>query len=411
MKRYLFTVSQIFTGLIISIFLVSTAAANHPAIIRFINGNWFDGKGFQPKTAFSINGVIGFKYDGKLDGTVDLRNGYVIPPFAEAHTHQFLDVMNFKEQIDDYLNKGIFYAKNVNSLPKFTIRVRPFINNGTSVDVVYSGGGLTATGGHPVQIYDSLAKNNVFPGLTSADMNNQAYFIIDNERDLSEKWELIKSGKPDLIKTYLEHSEEYELRKNDPKYFGKRGLNPLLLPKIVEKAHRDNLRVSVHITTAWDFRRAVMAGVDEISHLPLERITERDARLAAQKKVFVVTTTLSHRDTSGIQDLDSIHRDNLKLLFKAGVKLALGTDNMPTGVVEEAENLARLKVFDHLALLKIWTENTPQTIFPTRKIGFLKTGYEANFIVLKGNPVEDFFNVRGITFRFKQGHEIKTSKD
>ncbi len=376
--------------------------------LRFINGHWFDGKTFQAKTVYSINGILSFKSRGKIDATVDLQNSYVIPPFAEAHTHEFWDVMNFQEQINNYLSKGVFYAKNLNSLPRFTVRVRPFINLPNSLDVIFANGGLTATGGHPIQIYEYLAKNNAIPNFTLAEVPNQAYFIIDNENDLAEKWQLIKNGKPAFIKTYLEHSEEYDLRKNDTKYFGKKGLNPKLLPKIVTKAHQDNLRASVHITTAEDFHNAVVAGVDEISHLPLERIREADAKLCAKKKIFVVTTTLSHRDTSGIQNLDEIHRDNLKLLHKSGVKIALGTDNMPTGVVEEAENIYRLKVFDNLTLIKIWTENTPQTIFPTRKIGFLKDGYEANFIALKGNPIEDFSNIKKIQFRYKQGQFIKT---
>lgn len=397
-----FKINAIFL-IISAIFLTQQIRAEN---LRFINGFWFDGKTFQAKTVYSLNGILAFNFKGKIDSTVDLQNSYVIPPFAEAHTHQFLDVMNFQEQIDDYLNKGIFYVKNLNSLPRFTVRIRPYINQPKSVDVVYANGGLTATGGHPVQIYTSLAQNGVFSGLTAKDVENEAYFIIDDEKDLAEKWQIIKSQKPDFIKTYLEHSEEYELRKNDAKYYGKKGLNPQLLPKIVARAHKDNFRVSVHITTAQDFHNAVIAGVDEISHLPLEKIDAADAKLAAQKKIFVVTTTLSHRDTSGIQNLDEIHRDNLKLLYKSGVKIAIGTDNMPTAAVEEAENIYRLKVFDNLTLLKIWTEITPQTIFPNRQIGFLKNGYEASFLALQGNPIEDFSNIRKVNFRYKQGQFI-----
>ena len=36
---------------------------------------------------------------------------------------------------------------------------------------------------------------------------------------------------------------------------------------------------------------------------------------------------------------------------------------------------------DHLALLRMWCETTVQAIFPQRKAGFLKEGYEVNFIV------------------------------
>jgi len=147
------------TTSLLSIILFVSVSANglHAANIQFTNGNWFDGHGFTSRTVYSINGFLSFKYKGKVDETVDLQNAYVIPPFAEAHTHQFLDVMNFQDQIDDYLTKGIFYAKNLNSIPRFTVRIRPFINKPNSIDIAYANGGLTASGGHPVQIFDGLA--------------------------------------------------------------------------------------------------------------------------------------------------------------------------------------------------------------------------------------------------------------
>jgi imidazolonepropionase-like amidohydrolase len=51
----------------------------------------------------------------------------------------------------------------------------------------------------------------------------------------------------------------------------------------------------------------------------------------------------------------------------------------------------------------MWTETTAKTIFPMRKIGALKEGYEASFLALEGNPLEDLQNVRKIKLRFKQG--------
>lgn len=58
---------------------------------------------------------------------------------------------------------------------------------------------------------------------------------------------------------------------------------------------------------------------------------------------------------------------------------------------------------DNLALLKMWSETTPRTIFPNRKIGALSDGHEASFLALEGNPVADLNNVRKIKWRFKQG--------
>lgn len=69
----------------------------------------------------------------------------------------------------------------------------------------------------------------------------------------------------------------------------------------------------------------------------------------------------------------------------------------------EALKLNKLRVFDNVTLLKMWCETTAATIFPKRKIGHLKDGYEASFLVLSGDPIQDFTNVRRIERRVKQG--------
>ncbi len=68
--------------------------------------------------------------------------------------------------------------------------------------------------------------------------------------------------------------------------------------------------------------------------------------------------------------------------------------------------LHRLGVFTNLEMLKIWAEDTPQTIFLDRSIGHLREGYEASFLVLNGNPLTDFAQIKNIRLRFKQGTPI-----
>jgi imidazolonepropionase-like amidohydrolase len=71
--------------------------------------------------------------------------------------------------------------------------------------------------------------------------------------------------------------------------------------------------------------------------------------------------------------------------------------------MREFEQLATLDVWDRPALLRMWAETTPRAIFPERRIGLLQDGYEASFLALAGNPLEDLANVRRINLRFKQG--------
>jgi imidazolonepropionase-like amidohydrolase len=46
-------------------------------------------------------------------------------------------------------------------------------------------------------------------------------------------------------------------------------------------------------------------------------------------------------------------------------------------------------------------------IFPPRKLGALGDGYESSFLVLEGNPIQDFSMVNRIRLRVKQGNPLK----
>jgi imidazolonepropionase-like amidohydrolase len=51
----------------------------------------------------------------------------------------------------------------------------------------------------------------------------------------------------------------------------------------------------------------------------------------------------------------------------------------------------------------MWYETTPRSIYPGRKIGRLAEGYEASFLTLARNPLEDLGAVDSIAVRVKQG--------
>jgi imidazolonepropionase-like amidohydrolase len=96
---------------------------------------------------------------------------------------------------------------------------------------------------------------------------------------------------------------------------------------------------------------------------------------------------------------------NLGVLRKHHVPIAIGSDSFRQTALMEALSLSKLQAFDNLTLLKMWCEVAAATIFPKRKIGFLKDGYEA--LVLSGNPLADFANVRTIELRIKRGEPLQ----
>jgi hypothetical protein len=398
-----------------------------PKTYEFINGQWFDGQNFRSRKFYSVNDVLTSRKPVRVDEVVDLSGKYVVPPYGEAHNHnvEWSNEETFARTKRMYLEGGIFYVKNPSNLPRARTPLLGKINIPTSIDVMFSNGGLTASGGHPIEI---VKRNIERGGMTQVDGEGGFYFIIDNLADLDRKWETIKAGKPDFIKTFLLYSEEYAKRKDDETYFAWKGLNPALLPEIFKRAHGAGLRVSTHIETATDFHNALIAGVDEINHTPGFRpengdwtkfqdtsryqISDADARLAARNRTVVVTTLVSAIDhalpkkgdeTPASNALHDLLVHNLQTLKKRHVIVAIGSDSYRQTSVPEALNLQRLGVFDNRELLKMWCETTAATIFPKRRIGHLKDGYEASFLVLSGNPIEDFANVQKIERRFKQG--------
>jgi imidazolonepropionase-like amidohydrolase len=313
---------------------------------------------------------------------------------------------------------------------------------------------ITATGGHPSVLHeDILLPQGYYPGMKKESLRDKVYVTIDSEDALAATWPRILAQRPDFIKLNLWRSDEFERRRHDPAFAGRKGLNPKLLRPIVERAHAAGLRVSAHIVNGADFRNAVTAGVDEVVHTPagpsLPTVEQRmaqmvtntldeaamrqiaadlaavnpadpstlplgpeDARLAAERGTVVVTTmSVSMRSPAPLVPLlRAVQIASLRTLIDGGARLAIGSDNVGDSSVLEARHLQSLGVIDALALLKLWAEETPRSIFPQRRIGLLREGYEASFLALDGNPLEDWRNTGRIRLRFKQGVEVRTER-
>jgi imidazolonepropionase-like amidohydrolase len=187
----------------------------------------------------------------------------------------------------------------------------------------------------------------------------------------------------------------------------------------------------VHVETAADFHAAVSAGADEIAHLPgfrpkydsiqsyradlsQYRISDADARLAASRAVTVVTTLgeglarLARGDSSGLDSASrslviAMDRANLRTLRTHGVSVVFGSDWFRENTAAEVMQLRTLGVFSDADLLRIWSVDTPRSIFPRRRLGCFDSGCEASFLALAGDPLVDFQNTERIVLRMKHG--------
>jgi imidazolonepropionase-like amidohydrolase len=409
---------------------------------EFSGGWWFNGKGFVRQKLYAVNGIFQKRRASHVDKVIELGDLYIVPPFADAHSHAFDNPKSIDDAVATNLRDGIFYGFSLTNSIKGKTLVADKVNKPDSIDVGYADAGLTATLGHPILSaevtangipWDALAAN-WSRLLKSHTAEGDAYFVIDNLDELEKKWPRIISSKPDVIKIFLLDTENFEEHRRSTTTINDKGLDPILVPAIVARAHGSKLRVVAHVETAADFRVAVRAGVDIIAHLPglapkknenllRYELTEADAELAKRKGVSVVATAwLAERlaapkpwlsgaaaeaDTAQLERAKEIQRHSLKRLMDHGVPIAIGSD-LYENATTEASYLERLGVFDSPTLLQMWSRTTAQLIFPKRRIGQLTAGYEASLLALSCDPLKDFACTRQISIRMKQGRLLST---
>jgi imidazolonepropionase-like amidohydrolase len=380
-----------------------------PPTIAFTGGEWFDGTAFVERTLYAVEGRFTDARPASVDTTIALDGHFVVPPFAEAHTHRVdqLGVLDRAER--DYLADGVFYVANLNNMPSFANAMRPRLRAPERIDVAFAHGGFTGPGDHPQPLYESLVERGVYDGWSKADLAGEAYHAVTSSEELDAAWTRIQEDRPDLIKAYLMYASTDRAG----------GLTPDLLGELVTKAHAAGLRVTVHAQSAADVAIAAEQGADQIAHLPPTsfrdsydastfRLSAETAALLAERDVSVVTTAMV---MNRVDDADAktagqaVQAANLRTLHDAGVTLAIGSDRWTSGQ-PEALYLHELGVFDNATLLRMWTE-TARVIFPDRALGRLAPDHEASLLALRCNPLDEFACVDDIAVRVKQGRLIE----
>ena len=93
---------------------------------------------------------------------VDLRNGFVVPPYGEGHNH-WLEPALADAYVQTHLRDGIFYVKDHGTAPQFHDQMRAALGGPPSVDYISAHQGFTGPNGHPIEIIDALAGMGVLP--------------------------------------------------------------------------------------------------------------------------------------------------------------------------------------------------------------------------------------------------------
>jgi glyoxylase-like metal-dependent hydrolase (beta-lactamase superfamily II) len=401
--------------------------------LELVNGLWWDGVEFVPRSMYAIDGVLTTERPPGIDRTIDLRGGYTVPPFGEAHTHRLSDPAQLNEDAASFLSDGIFYAMVQDPSVELGASHRELASEADRPEVAYTQGVVTPSRGVIADFYGMRAEAGFFgAGVTLDDLDGKVLFRIDSVEDLNAAWPSLKALNDRFVKVIVAFSDEVEKRLADPSayvadpphYSAKPGVTAEVLESLITWAHAAGLQVSAHIETAADFRLVVEAGVDWVAHMPASWqvgegsgygaddldpwLLTRDDAMAARRSRAITVTTLApwSEDDSREEMFRTVHSQNLRVLTEAGAPLAIGSDLFEGSVVDEVLYLRTLGALSDAQLFRLLAVQTPRSIFPDRRIGHLTDGYEASFLVLGGDPTRDLATIRDIRLRVKRGHVL-----
>ncbi|MDA0706874.1 MAG: amidohydrolase family protein [Proteobacteria bacterium] len=304
------------------------------------------------------------------------------------------------------LNAGFTTVRNVGASGFADVALRDAINAG-EIDgprLRVSGPSLGITGGH--------CDNNLLP----------AEYGVQNEGIADGPWavrakvrETIKYG-ADLIKFCATGGV---LSKGDSVGDQQYTLEEMLA--LVEEAHQHGRKVAAHAHGAEGIRSAILAGVDSIEHASL--IDDEGIRLAKQHGTFLVmdiyndTFILENGASVGMlpesldkeRQIGQLQRDNFRKAFKAGVRMAFGSDGAVYPHGDNGRQFAYMVEYGMTPMQAIQaaTVEAAELIGWPDTVGAIEPGMFADIIAVNGDPLADVTVLENVSFVMKGGKVFK----
>lgn len=383
----------------------------------FTNGNWYNGAGFTPATWYSVNGTLTQKVPETIDSTFDLAGQWVVPPLADAFCSSISENPSAEQQLKFYLNEGIFYLQVLGNTRDGRKKVDSLVQASVvAPELRFANGAFTCTLGYPFLKYEGPAQGVRNPQLfaqqygeirTGRKMLGDGYWFADSKDAVNKSWKSVMDQQPDVLSIYL-------LDANNSGGKESKGLKPDVAKALVKKARRAKLPVYAHVETADDVRLGLKLGVHGFANLPGHNwdgkgdggkyaLTDDDLKKLAKKRTAVIPL-FSHAQTQSIRpEATEAQANLLKRMLNAGVNVVIGSDDPQRTIRGEVNYWFQFGSLNYAQIINVLCVNTPQAIFPDRKIGRVDEGYEASFLVLRDNPLDNLLKLRAINMMVKQG--------
>jgi imidazolonepropionase-like amidohydrolase len=188
----------------------------------------------------------------------------------------------------------------------------------------------------------------------------------------------------------------------------------------VEAAHSLGMKVAAHAQGKIAIETSARLGVDSIEHGTLG--DEESLQLLREHGTFLVPTIIvgvhgMERAAAGGVPPDIAakgtemrrYKDkSVAQAYKAGVKIAFGTDEGPGVDIREFSQMTRVGM-SPIDVIFAATRNAADLIGASNQIGSIQNGRYADIIALSGDPLTDISQLEHVNFVMKGGVIYKTN--
>lgn len=356
---------------------------------------------------------------------IDLSDSYVLPGLIDCHTHltaradkydeinafretPFIAAINGVVNAKKTLDAGFTTVRDVGSPPFAAVDLRNNINDGfiPGPRIVASGPAISITGGHgDLNNFSPEVRPMLYP-------NDRDFQIADGEQQVQQTVRAQVKYNVDVIKILASGGV---LSKGDQPGAPQYSLAELKMA--VDTAHQAGRKIAAHAHGALSIKWSILAGIDSIEHASLA--DDEDIRLAKQHGTYFVMDIydddyilreapkfgLPKEQIEKERGVGQKQRDTFRKAWKAGVKMAFGTDE---GVYPHGDNAKQFHYMVEYGMsateaLQAATVFAADLIGRSVDVGQLSPGHFADLIAVKGDPLQHIEVLESIPLVMKGG--------
>lgn len=361
------------------------------------------------------------------ENVVDGNNQFVIPGLIDLHVHLGASGSNYSAfqylPVESHFNANLYLGVtsivDLFSMDATINEGKELIHSQISPNFFYAGALFTNPGGHGTQFGGALE--------------------VTNDDAIESLWQQHLAKKPSITKAVIET-------------FGGQGksLTDSQLKEIGKRSKAAGLPYFVHVSTLADGKRAINAGATALAHgINSEPVDDEFIALMKQHQVAYIPTlavyhnhndehqsALLSKQTSLLKTVPEklqhclfkkvaapskwknavwLKRQhaykNIQALHQAGITIGTGSDaGNPytlhgTGLHNEVQALVKSGL-SPAEVINSATLNGAKIMGKQSKLGQLKTGYQASFILLNDNPLHNISALADINAVYKSGQKV-----